>query len=84
MTDNTNASYTVKDICRILNVSRTRAYEILNEIINDKDNTPPYIVHKIGKLIRIHKQSFDNWFNGKPYASETAIPPVHINSKGGC
>lgn len=57
MNNNSNASYTVKDICRILNISRTATYEFIND-------NPPFRVLHVGKCIRINKDSFDVWFNG--------------------
>lgn len=57
MTNHRNASYTVKDICRILNLSRTATYEFIN-------SNPPFRVLHVGKCIRIPQESFENWFNG--------------------
>ena len=57
MNNNSNASYTVKDICRILNISRTATYEFIND-------NPPFRVLHVGKCIRINKDGFDVWFNG--------------------
>lgn len=57
MNTNSTASYTVKDVARILNLSRTRTYEFISE-------NPPFRTLRIGKCIRIPKDSFDSWFNG--------------------
>ena len=50
-------SYTVGDIMRILNISRTHAYAFVND-------DAPFRILRIGNAIRIPKDSFDNWFNG--------------------
>lgn len=71
MATQNRSTYTVKDICEILNLGRTYAYEF----IVDTDNPPPFIVHRLGKSIRIHKASFDAWFNGNNDNSDE-------NSKG--
>ena len=47
------ASYTVKDIFNILNISRTATYEFINA-------NPPFRVLHVGTCIRIPKDSFDN------------------------
>ena len=55
--NNEKSSYTVKDIMAILNISKTHAYEFVN-------NNPPFRVLRAGKCLRIPKIGFDTWFAG--------------------
>lgn len=48
-------TYTVKEIAKILSVSERTAYNLCN-------STEDFKVLRIGKCVRIHKESFDNWF----------------------
>ena len=57
MNNTTTSTYTVKDICRILNLSRTAGYDFIN-------SNPPFSVLHVGKCIRIPQVSFDKWFYG--------------------
>jgi len=57
MTDIQKQAYTVNDIARILNISRTHAYELVGE-------DAPFRVVRAGKCIRIPIISFDQWFSG--------------------
>ena len=58
MNNNSNkTSYKVKDVSRLLNISRTATYEFIND-------NPPFQVLHVGKSIRIPQDSFDKWFNG--------------------
>ena len=50
-------TYTVAEIAKILGVSKGAAYSLV------KENTFKSI--KIGKSIRINKESFDKWFYRK-------------------
>ncbi len=48
-------TYSVQDIAEILRISRSKAYELcLN---------PEFKVIRLGRTIRISKQSFDEWLN---------------------
>jgi len=71
MTNNPIQAYTVKDICRILNLSRTATYEFINA-------NPPFRVLHVGKCIRIPQGSFDNWFHG----TEEIGPAAELTKKG--
>jgi len=51
----TRKTYTVKEIAQILNMSERTIYHLCNTTNN-------FRVLKIGKSIRIHKESFDKWF----------------------
>ena len=73
MNNKPNTSYTVKDICRILNLSRTATYEFIN-------SNPPFRVLHVGKCIRIPQDSFDNWFHGANSNEDSA----ESATKGGC
>lgn len=46
--------YTVKDIQKKLNLSRSATYELIK--------SPPFPVMRFGKTYRISKEVFDNWF----------------------
>lgn len=48
-------TYTVKEVAHILQVSERTAYNFCNA-------TTDFDVKRIGRLIRIEKTSFDNWF----------------------
>ena len=73
MNTTTPVSYTVKDICHILNLSRTATYEFINA-------NPPFRVLHVGKCIRIPRDSFDNWFHGTQENSKSA----ELTKKGVC
>ena len=49
-------TYTVADIQKILRISRTAAYTLVNN--------PPFDVIRIGQAIRIVRRSFDTWLTG--------------------
>lgn len=46
-------TYTIKDIMRILSISKSSAYRLAN--------TDGFPCVRIGKLIRIEKDAFENW-----------------------
>lgn len=48
-------TYTVQQIAEMLGISKRTAYTFCN-------NATDFRVMKIGKCIRIHKDSFDAWF----------------------
>lgn len=47
--------YSVNEISKILNISRSAAYDLCKDA--------PFTVVKIGKCIRISKNSFDSWLD---------------------
>ena len=49
--------YTVEEIAKVARISRTGAYELIK-----KEYFP---VIRIGSLIRISKESFDAWLDGR-------------------
>lgn len=53
--DHQKRVYTVKEIAAILGVSDRHAYNFCN-------STTEFEIVKIGKSIRVKKDSFDNWF----------------------
>lgn len=53
--------YEISDIQNILGISRTKAYEYIKKVYEDKK---PFRVIKVGKNYRIHKASFDKWLDG--------------------
>jgi excisionase family DNA binding protein len=60
-TDNQSGSvargtYTAEQIAIILGISRRKAYLLCDE-------TKDFKVIRMGKSIRVHKESFDKWFN---------------------
>lgn len=48
-------AYTVQEVMKILNIGRTKAYEVCN--------SGSFRTIKIGRVLRINKASFDEWFN---------------------
>lgn len=52
----TNLTYSVKEISKILNISVRSAYNLC-------DSKPSFKVLKIGRTLRVHRESFDKWFN---------------------
>lgn len=52
-------SYTVSEVAQILDCSKKKAY-------NECSITKNFIVKRFGpRCIRIHKESFDEWFNSR-------------------
>lgn len=49
-------TYTAEQIAVILGISKRKAYLLC-------DGTKDFKVIRMGKSIRIHKESFDKWFN---------------------
>ena len=54
--------YSAEDIQVMLGVKRSAAYNFLTKVY--KDGTP-FLVHKIGTMYRVPKESFDAWLCGK-------------------
>ena len=52
--------YSISEIKDILGVSRTKAYEYIKKVYEEKK---PFRVIKVGGNYRIIKSSFDKWFN---------------------
>lgn len=50
-------TYTAEQVATILGISIRKAYYLCN-------TTKDFKVIRIGKNLRIHKGSFDKWFNG--------------------
>jgi len=50
-------AYTVKEIASKLKMKERTAYDFCNR-------TTEFKVRRIGRLLRIPKQSFDDWWNG--------------------
>jgi len=55
--ENGTLTYGVPEIAEILNISKRTAYEFCKKTADFK------VVH-IGRCVRVHKVSFDNWFAG--------------------
>ena len=56
---NENSVYEVNDIKHLLNVGRNSAYNYIKEVYKTQN---PFKVIKIGRVYRIPKTSFDEWF----------------------
>ena len=54
--------YSAEDIQVMLGVKRSAAYNFLTKVY--KYGTP-FLVHKIGTMYRVPKESFDAWLCGK-------------------
>lgn len=53
--------YSISDVQEILGVSRTKAYEYIKKVYEEKK---PFRVIKVGNNYRISKASFDRWLDG--------------------
>lgn len=53
--------YMASDIQKALGLGKTKTYEFLKEVYEQKE--PPFRVIKVGNSLRVFKQSFDNWVN---------------------
>lgn len=53
--------YTAKEVMEILQLGRTNTYELLSRAA---DTGEPFVVMRIGKSLRVRKDSFGAWFNG--------------------
>ena len=53
---NASLTYTVKDVAKALGISLRKAYNLC-EATND------FKVFRFDRSIRVHKRSFDDWFN---------------------
>lgn len=51
--------YLASDIQKALGLGRTKTYEFLNEVYNQKE--PVFRVIKVGTAVRVPKESFDKW-----------------------
>lgn len=56
-TGNEKKVYTVKEIMAILGIQRKKAYDLVKE--------GHFKYKKLGRDIRINKESFDHWFNSQ-------------------
>lgn len=55
--------YMASDIQKALGIGKTKTYEFLNEVYEQKE--PPFRVIKVGNSVRVLKQSFDSWVNAE-------------------
>lgn len=53
--------YSISEVQDMLGVSRTKAYEYIKKVYEDKK---PFRVIKVGGNYRIKKSSFDRWLDG--------------------
>ncbi len=53
--------YDAEDIQKFLGIGRSKTYSLLEETYKKQE---PFRVIKIGKLLRVPKQSFDDWLDG--------------------
>lgn len=60
--DTSKGTYTAEDIMKILNIKKTAVYDLIKDSFKNEKN---FRVIKIGKLYRVPKTSFDDWFQGK-------------------
>jgi hypothetical protein len=52
--------YLAQDIQVMLGLGRTKTYEYLDEVYKEQK---PFRVIKVGKLLRVPRNSFDAWLN---------------------
>ena len=50
-------TYTVVEIMEILGIGRTTAYDLIKK--------GEFKVIRVGRAVRIHKESFDQWFDNQ-------------------
>lgn len=50
--------YTAEEIAEMLNIGRTKSYELLNRAA---DTCEPFVVLRVDKLLRVPKDSFEAW-----------------------
>lgn len=50
-------TYTVAEIMEILGIGRTTAYDLIKK--------GEFKVIRVGRTVRIHKESFDQWFDNQ-------------------
>ena len=60
--DISKGTYTADDIMKILNIGKTAVYDLIKDSLRNNKN---FKVIKIGKLYRVPKTSFDDWFQSK-------------------
>lgn len=53
--------YTASDVQKALGLGKTKTYEFLNEVYQQKE--PLFRVIKVGHSLRVLKCSFDSWMN---------------------
>lgn len=54
--------YLADDIAELLGIGRSKTYQFLDEAYKTQ---PPFRVIKVGKLVRVPKESFDKWLYGE-------------------
>lgn len=54
--------YSAEDIQVILGMKRSAAYNFLTKVYKEGK---PFLVHKIGAMYRVPKESFDTWLSGE-------------------
>ena len=54
--------YSAEDIQVILGMKRSATYNYLTKVYKDGR---PFVVHKVGSMYRIPKESFDAWLSGE-------------------
>jgi len=54
--------YDVEEIQEMLSLGRNSTYALLDKVYKEQK---PFRVLKFGKVIRVPKESFDNWLTGK-------------------
>lgn len=52
----TEKLYTVSDIALMLKISNRKAYDLCH-------NTKDFKIVRLGRCVRVHKESFDEWFS---------------------
>lgn len=52
--------YLASDIQQALSLGRSKTYQFLEEVYKKQE---PFRVIKVGKLVRVPQQSFDEWLN---------------------
>lgn len=54
--------YSTEEIQEILGMKRSATYNFLTKVYKDRR---PFLVHKVGSMYRVPKESFDAWLSGE-------------------
>lgn len=54
--------YSTEEIQEILGMKRSATYNFLTKVYKDGH---PFLVHKVGSMYRVPKESFDAWLSGE-------------------
>ena len=68
--------YLPSEIQQMLGISRSSTYNYLELVYKHQS---PFIIFKIGKMYRVQKESFDNWF--KNHQTENGQSSLNVEEE---